>query len=135
MARAAVGGVNAPHRLDIPARRALVVVDDPGLGELLVETITEAGHFVRLAETAAQVVAALAEARFDAAVVDLDRRARDGDQLVALVRSLAPATTVIALLPCGARAGDLRSVSFHLSLEKPARLQALLTALAASGAS
>ncbi len=121
--------------LDSPSRSVLIVVDEPALGDLLAETLEEAGHRAVIADSADGVTVAVAAARFDAAIVDLDRRARDGDELTALVRSLSPATTVIALLPCGARPGDLRDASFHLSLEKPARLQALLTALAASGSS
>jgi hypothetical protein len=53
--------------------------------------------------------------------------------LVEQARRAAPATTVVALLPCGGLpAGE--PVPCHLALEKPARLSAVLSAIRVSPA-
>jgi DNA-binding NtrC family response regulator len=109
-------------------RHVLILVEDPQLADLLLDALTDAGHTGELA-TAESLPALLLEQRFDAAIVDLDTRARDGATIVELLRRASPETTVVALLPCG---GLPQAVPYHLSLEKPARLGAVLSALAVS---
>jgi hypothetical protein len=96
----------------------LVVVEDPQLAELLLEALADAGH---------TGVTGGDPALCDAAIVDFDTRARDGAATVELLRRCAPATTVVALLPCGGLPG--RSIPCDLSFEKPARLRSVLAAL------
>jgi two-component system, NtrC family, nitrogen regulation response regulator GlnG len=113
-------------------RRVLLVVEDATLAELLVEALEDAGHAAAAADGLATVRAALDRATFDAAIVDLDTRAREGAEVVRLVRERAPATTVIALLPCGGLPQAGRAVGYHVATEKPARLRALLAAIRGS---
>jgi DNA-binding NtrC family response regulator len=115
----------------VSARRVLVVVEDAQLAELLGDALADAGHECQLVQASAGLRAALRQRSFDAAIVDLDSRARDGAELVGLLRAEAPHTTVIALLPCGGLLPLQPRIPYHLALEKPARLQALLAALAA----
>jgi DNA-binding NtrC family response regulator len=114
-------------------RHVLVMIEDPQLADVLLDALCEAGHTAALA-TFEILPALLASERFDAAIVDLDTRARDGAATVALLREHSPDTTVVALLPCGGLPPGRDPVPYHLSLEKPARLRAVMTALAASQA-
>jgi CheY-like chemotaxis protein len=107
----------------------LLVIEDDALAELLDELLTEAGHRVARALDAA----ALAPDRFDVVLVDLDVRARDALALVDEARRLAPATTMVALLPCGGLPAGER-VPCRLTIEKPARLSAVLSAVAGARA-
>ena len=118
--------------LSTPSRRVLVAVEDPSFGEMLLDALAEAGHLAELAVDEAGLRAALARPSFDVALVDLDNRGRNGAQLVALVRERSPSTTVVALLPCGGLPPNHPEVQFDASVEKPGRLLALLSALAAA---
>lgn len=117
-----------PARAVLP-RRILVVVDEPAFADVIGEALTEAGHTVEVADDEPAVRAALARTRFDAAIVDLDTRARNGLQLFLRIQALAPATLRIALLPCGGLPPGAAGVPFHLALEKPPRLAALVRAV------
>lgn len=104
-------------------------MEDATLAEILSEALADAGHTTRLVEGEHGIAAALAAARWDAAIVDLDTRARDGERLLVQVRALAPSTVVIALLPCGGLAPGHGDVPYHLAIEKPARIRAILSAV------
>jgi CheY-like chemotaxis protein len=115
--------------LEIPPRRVLVVVEDHALAEVLVEALAEAGHVAEPLSSPERLRPLLAARAFDAAIVDLDTRARNGGALVSAIRELAPFTTVIALLPCGGLSPDGPRPAYHIAVEKPARLRTLLSAL------
>ncbi len=110
-------------------RRVLLVIEEAALSDLLAEALVDAGHTVAQAADAADARRAADAERFDAAVVDLDTRARDGAALVAALRAAHPPLTLIALLPCGGLQGDPRPAPYHVAVEKPARLGALLAAV------
>jgi DNA-binding response OmpR family regulator len=110
-------------------RRVLLVVEDATLADLLGEALADAGHSSRVADDEDAVAAALARGGYDAAIVDLDTRARNGIRLLARVRAITPATTVIALLPCGGLPAGAGALPCHLAIEKPARLEVLLRAI------
>jgi DNA-binding response OmpR family regulator len=110
-------------------RRVLLVIEDRALSDVLAEALVDAGHVATQVEDAASAQRALEEQRFDAAIVDLDTRARDGGSLIAHLRTEQPALTVIALLPCGGLSPSVRQPLYHLAIEKPARLAAVLSAV------
>jgi DNA-binding NtrC family response regulator len=110
-------------------RDVLLVIEDGALSELLYEALVGAGHRATPVEEAAAAAAALAAQPFDAAIVDLDTRARDGLKLIAHLRAEHPRVTIIALLPCGGLRGAPEELGYHLAIEKPARLSAVLSAL------
>ena len=110
-------------------RRVLIVVEDQMLSEVLAESLTGAGHMTVQVEGSGEAERALSVEPFDAAIVDLDTRARDGLALVAHIRAVWPSLTVIALLPCGGLPEDVSQPPFHLAIEKPARLAAVLCAV------
>jgi DNA-binding NtrC family response regulator len=114
--------------------RVLVVVEDPHLAELIVDNLQSAGHDPVKVEGAEGTRSVLVNASFDAAIIDLDTRARDGAQLVNVIRACSPFTRLIALLPCGGLAPNAKPVAVDLTIEKPARLATLLSALATSQA-
>jgi len=115
----------------IVARCVLLVVEDGTLTELLAEALDDAGHTSNAVADYAELEAALGSAVYDAAIVDFDTRARNGEAIVTLLRAAAPSTTVIALLPCGGLPVE-HEIPYHLALEKPARLEAVLRAVNAS---
>jgi len=110
-------------------RTVLVVIEDRALSDVLAEALVDAGHAVVQADDAASAESAVATRRFDAAIVDLDTRARQGEALIAHLRATQPQLTVIALLPCGGLPPSARLPLHHLALEKPARIAALLSAV------
>src|SRR5690348_4644169 len=81
-------------------RQVVLLIEDPQLAEVILDALTDAGHEGELAASE-DLPALLLEKRFDAAIVDLDTRARDGAKTIALLRRVSPETTVLALLPCG----------------------------------
>ena len=110
-------------------REVLLVIEDSALSELLCEALVGAGHVAVPVEDVATAKAAAAAQPFDAAIVDLDTRARDGLKLIAHLRAEHPRITVIALLPCGGLRGAPGQPGYHVAIEKPARLSAVLSAL------
>jgi DNA-binding response OmpR family regulator len=115
-------------------RRVLLVVEDATLADILAEALADAGHFSHVADGEAALAAALASGPYDAAIVDVDTRAHNGAHLLARVRTAAPATTVIALLPCGGVPAGAGTLPCHLAIEKPARFDAVLRAIRAAHA-
>ena len=115
-------------------RTVLLVIEDRALSDVLAEALVDAGHAATQVDDAAGAQEAVATQPFDAAIVDLDTRARDGVRLIARVRAAHPATTVIALLPCGGMPDGAGPPPYHLALEKPARLAAVLSAVSAAHA-
>jgi len=109
--------------------RVLLVIEDGALSDLLAEALVEAGHLVTQVEDAPGAERVAMDQAFDAALVDLDTRARDGSRLIAHLRTSHPAMTVIALLPCGGLRSAAPAPLYHLALEKPARLAAVLSAI------
>ncbi|MGZ3427219.1 MAG: hypothetical protein ACXVCV_11255 [Polyangia bacterium] len=107
----------------------LLVVEDRALSDVLAEALVEAGHAATQADDATAAQSAVAGQRFDAAIVDLDTRAREGASLIARLRVEQPTLTVIALLPCGGLPASMRQPLYHLAIEKPARLSAVLSAV------
>jgi DNA-binding NtrC family response regulator len=114
------------------SRRVLLVLEDAALSDLLSEALIDAGHVAVQADGAAAAEAVLRAQPFDAVIVDLDTRARDGLALVTRARTFAPTVTVIALLPCGGLGDSGAPPPYHLAIEKPARLAALLSAVEAA---
>lgn len=107
----------------------LLVIEDRALSDVLAEALVEAGHVATQVEDAAAAHIAFGEQSFDAVIVDLDTRARDGVHLIARLRAEQPMTTVIALLPCGGLPATAARPPYHLAVEKPARLAAILSAV------
>lgn len=107
----------------------LLVIEDRALSDVLAEALVEAGHGATQVEDAASALGAFGSQTFDAAIVDLDTRAREGVSLIAHLRAEQPALTVIALLPCGGLPASARQPLYHLAIEKPARLSAVLSAV------
>ena len=118
-----------PSSPSATGRAVLVVVEDRALSDVIAEALAEAGHTVEQADDAAGAQRAVTARRFDAAIVDLDTRARQGASLVAHLRATQPQLTVIALLPCGGLPAASHPPVYHLALEKPARIAALLSAV------
>ena len=113
---------------DFAPRRVLVVVEDESLAELLDELLREAGHDSARLDDAE--LPSLPAPTADVILVDLDRHARDGAALLARLRRAAPASPIIALLPCGGLpSSGAGAVDCDVALEKPARLSAVLTAI------
>jgi DNA-binding NtrC family response regulator len=116
------------------ARKVLIVVEDRVLSDLMSEALAEAGHAVAQADGAAAARSAVSDGEFDAAIIDLDTRAREGVALITELRATHPLLTVIALLPCGGLPNGARQPLFHVALEKPARLAAVVAAVSAGHA-
>jgi DNA-binding NtrC family response regulator len=110
-------------------RTVLLVIEDRALSDVLAEALVEAGHSAVQVEDVPSAQQAVEQQRFDAVIVDLDTRARDGGSLIVDLRAHHPELTIIALLPCGGLPPSQRQPLYHLAIEKPARLSAVLSAV------
>lgn len=115
-------------------RTVLLVIEDRALSDVLADALVDGGHTVVQADDTTVAARLLDEQLFDAAIVDVDTRARDGEHLLARLRAKHPATTAIALLPCGGLGDGAGPPPYHFAIEKPARLAAVLTAVCAAHA-
>jgi DNA-binding response OmpR family regulator len=110
------------------ARRVILLVEEESLADLLRETLEEAGHACRIAASENDQFLD-DKSIFDAAIVDLDTRARRGRSILATLRQARPELFLIALLPCGGLDRSGAKIECDLALEKPARLARLLRAI------
>jgi CheY-like chemotaxis protein len=124
-----------PETPNIPARRALVVEDDPNIRQLLERVLVEAGLLVLTASDGESAIEKLrAFGRFDVMTTDHSMPGMDGLALVLKVLAIAPATPIVVCsgsvtpeikrkyLACGAKA----------VLEKPFRPDKLAAAVLAA---
>jgi ActR/RegA family two-component response regulator len=116
------------------AKRVLVVSEEVAFAEMLAESLLEAGHLAQLASPEAVLAGEVSLAAFAAAIVDLDTSSRNARAAVDRIRAASDKTMVIALLPCGGLPTEYAATPYHLAIAKPARLKAVLTAIAAAGA-
>ncbi|HZS36755.1 MAG TPA: hypothetical protein VFF06_08015 [Polyangia bacterium] len=111
-------------------RRVLVVVEEPSLLMLLAEALADAGHALAIADDPAGLRLAIEQGAFDVVVVDLETRRRDAARLASAIREVDPGTKVVVLLPSTGLPANAKPLRFHLAVERPARLTAVLTAVA-----
>jgi signal transduction histidine kinase/ligand-binding sensor domain-containing protein/CheY-like chemotaxis protein len=102
-------------------RRVLVVEDDATVAEVVCGLLDGLGYEARHAPHALGALAALAEASFDLAVLDLDLPGMDGFELARLLRGQWPTLVLLALT---ARADaqaepEARAAGMHGFLRKP----------------
>jgi chemotaxis response regulator CheB len=121
---------------DVKGVWVLVVEDDEGTRECLVEILSAAGARVRAAATVLEGIDALSEFRPDVLLSDLAMPGQDGFTLIAHVRGLPPerggrmpAAAVSALVGVDDRQRALEA-GFQLHIPKPVDIDGLLTAVA-----
>ncbi len=110
------------------ARRVILFVEEESLADLLRDALEEAGHACLLPISENDPFLD-EESIFDAAIVDLDTRARRGRSILETLRRTRPGTFVIALLPCGGLDRTQEPIGCDRTFEKPARLAQLLRAI------
>lgn len=87
--------VSAPRAVDLAGMRVLVLEDDLAVCQLL-ETVLEArGADVTVASSASQLMSALTDGPFDAALVDLSPIASDTSGALDALRASSPTATVV----------------------------------------
>jgi two-component system CheB/CheR fusion protein len=132
------GATPAPARpvTGVAGLRVLVVEDDEGTRESLVEILSRAGAEARAAASADEGLSALEEFKPDVLLSDLAMPVRDGFGLIAQVRSLPaekggriPAAALSALVGVDDRQRAL-AAGFQLHVPKPVDAHGLLSAVA-----
>lgn len=101
---------------------ALVVDDDPALGDLLVTVLAEAGMGARLVGTADEAEARLSEHAYDVVLLDRDLPGgRDGLSLLEKLRQEGSDVTVVIITGVGTVANATRAMELGVSafLAKP----------------
>ncbi len=116
--------------LDEVSRQVLVVVEGRAFGDVLRDALTDAGHRGEILAEREDLRLVLRRKRYHVTIVDVDTRARNGSELIAAIREVSPGTMVIALLPCGGLPSNYPRLAYDLALEKPAKLHAILSAVA-----
>jgi DNA-binding response OmpR family regulator len=117
-----------------PARRVLLVDDEPHLVEGLQRALAMEGYDVTGAVTFEAAARELRSRAFDALITDVRLGAFNGLQLAGLARDLNP--DMVILVFSGFDDVVLREEAAHVGaayLVKPVRLEQLLAALEASG--
>jgi CheY-like chemotaxis protein len=112
--------------------RVLVVDDDAGLREALLDVLSAEGHEVRTAENGCEALAHLAVDRPDVILLDLMMPVMSGYELRA--QQLADstlATIPVVVMTAGPLDGRARALGARACFEKPVSLEALLHTLEA----
>ena len=110
--------IPAPHPSGFSGRHVLVV-EDHAIGRILLEAMLAGlGVTARLTGTAAEALAAMAEERFDAALVDLGLPDARGEDLARRLARMAPAGMPIVAVTGRERPTAIPPV-FAAWLEKP----------------
>jgi len=89
--------LNQPH----PAPRALIVDDEPDPREVLSRALMAEGYSCATAETAAEALAEIGKAAFDAIVIDYRLPGMNGLELLERVRALRPETATVVITGFG----------------------------------
>jgi len=116
--------------------RVLLVEDDEGTRDCVVEVLSGAGAMVRAVGSVAEGIAALLEFKPDVLMSDLAMPGQDGFNLIAQVRSLPPergGTIPAAALSALAGVDDRQralAAGFQMHVPKPVDIDGLLSALA-----
>lgn len=82
---------------DLTGMRVLVVEDDHAVSQLLEAALDARGAGVTIAATAAELASSLAEATFDAVLVDLSPIVADAPGAIASIRRRCPAALVVVI--------------------------------------
>jgi DNA-binding response OmpR family regulator len=85
-----------------PARRVLVIEDEPAVGRLIVEILEAAGYDAWHAANAEAAVAAARERDYDAAISDLVLGDRDGHDVANALLDIQPRLKVMFMSGYGA---------------------------------
>jgi two-component system response regulator GlrR len=117
-----------------PARRVLVVEDDPGSRALAVSRLRAEGHHVHAVESAAEALEALGAQAFEAALLDLRLPDSDGLDLFEAIRRAAPGLPIVIMTAHGtpATATQARLAGASAFLRKPVGRRELVEAIAAA---
>jgi hypothetical protein len=120
-----------------PARRLLVIEDDPETAEVERSILALEGFEIDVARDGAEAVARLAATRYDGIVLDAHLPGIDGYQVAARIRELPRnrRTPIVMVTASGEpdarqRGFDLGVVAFLAKPFKPATLRSLIATLA-----
>jgi two-component system CheB/CheR fusion protein len=120
-----------------PARRLLVIEDDPETAEVERSILALEGFEIDVARDGAEAVARLAATRYDGIVLDAHLPGIDGYQVAARIRELPRNrhTPIVMVTASGEpdarqRGFDLGVVAFLAKPFKPATLRSLIATLA-----
>jgi len=120
-----------------PARRLLVIEDDPETAEVERSILALEGFEIDVARDGAEAVARLAATRYDGIVLDAHLPGIDGYQVAARIRELPlhRHTPIVMVTASGEpdarqRGFDLGVVAFLAKPFKPATLRSLIATLA-----
>lgn len=94
-AKGAAAPAAGAKRISLPARRVLVVDDEPVVREVMVEILGELNQDVVAVGSAAEALDAVASAPFDLLITDLAMPEMDGLTLASAVRARAPGIQVM----------------------------------------
>ena len=115
--------------------RVLVIDDDEIIRNALARILATAGHETVDAVNGRDGIDALIRARFDVVITDLVMPEQGGIETIQRVRELDPTIPIIAISGAfgdetGAALDGARQVGANLSIEKPFRVEVLLSAVA-----
>jgi PAS domain S-box-containing protein len=126
----------APAEESFAGRRILVVDDEEDARELVCKLLADAGAKVDTAQSAAEAIRLLREARYDVLVSDIGMPGDDGYALLRRLRAAGPAaggdTPALALTAYASVQDRVRALraGFNLHLAKPVDSSELLAAVA-----
>jgi signal transduction histidine kinase/CheY-like chemotaxis protein len=111
-----------------PSRNILIVDDDEGFREILVEILMSCGHKADFAPDAGVALEMLESKRYDLVITDLGMSGLSGWELADAVHELYPDTRIIMATGCGADldSGDLAAHHVSGLIGKPCRLDEVM---------
>jgi DNA-binding NtrC family response regulator len=115
-----------------PARRILIVDDDPGIRRTLQSLLSHAGYEVVQARDGTEAVRLWRDQGADLVITDLHMPEKDGIQTIIELRSHSPGTRIIAMSGGGQTKrldllGNASLLGAVLTIEKPFTLAEMMT--------
>ncbi|MBX3264046.1 MAG: response regulator [Labilithrix sp.] len=121
--------VSTPRVRELTGMRVLVVEDDAAVTQLLETALEGRGADVTVASTGAELAAAVAGARYDAALVDLSPIADDAAGALANLRTSSPGIDLVLITGSADRLPDVVGTEGMKLVRKPFELAEILAAL------
>ena len=114
-----------------PAPRVLVVDDDRGLSQFIVEILTDSGYAATAVGSTGEARSALEQGAFDLVITDLRMPGGSGLDLLAWIKRYDPRITALAITAYGSLETAIQAVRMGASdyLQKPFEPDALLLAV------
>ncbi len=121
--------MTTPPPIPPDAARILIVDDDPEMGELLVDILTDEGYTARAAKSGAEALWMMHSVPFPLVITDLRMQGMDGMELLTAIRESHPDSQVVMITAFGTIDTAIEAIraGAYDYITKPFKTEAILT--------